>query len=170
VVLLQGRDRARRETAEPTKASSHEPQGKRERNCAGDLGMTPGQTCTWTPVPSAVPAHCPSKAPHVRPWHQSAFGLVEWTLHTETCANHAVCRPQLTDWGPVIGWSERASPIKFQGHLSIVRIERKVAEAGARCRRPIPVRLVAGRQRIVYHILSDSILCRALVQTIHLSR
>jgi hypothetical protein len=45
VVLLQvqGQEQARRETVEPTKASFHsEPQGKRERNCTGDLGMTPG--------------------------------------------------------------------------------------------------------------------------------
>lgn len=57
VVLLQGRSQARRETAKPTKASSPEPQGKRERNCTGDLGMTPGQSCTRTPVLSAVPDH-----------------------------------------------------------------------------------------------------------------
>lgn len=102
--------------------------------------MTPGQSCTWTPALSAVPVHCPSKAPHVRPWRQSALGLAEWTLHTEICANHAKCRPQLTDWELVIGWSERASPIKFQGHLSIVGMKCKVAELGLCYRGPIPVR------------------------------
>jgi hypothetical protein len=116
VVLLQ-RTRSNEEgDGNPQRPRPTSHKGKRERNCAGDLGMTPGHSCTRTPALSAVPGQREIKATHVRPWRQPKFGLARWVPDTAERANHAVCRPQINAWQPMIGRRTRASTHKFQGH------------------------------------------------------
>lgn len=116
--------------ARPTTA--HEPKGKREGNCAGDLGMTPGHSC-------AGPLRFRPFLPHQQeaghrmfpPWRQSALGLMRWARYRAQQANHAVL-PHTTldeagsDW-PV--WT-RQRRTNFRG-TSIAGTGREVVKSRA---------------------------------------
>ncbi len=131
VVLLQGRDQARRETA-AERQGTHKDLARRSRptsdhpRATGEartklrwgLGMTPGQSCTRTPALFGRSWHTlksTSRAQAVRPWRQSAFGLTRWALLTGGRANPAASRPRRSVWQHLIGRSERASPDQISG-------------------------------------------------------